>query len=103
MSAELPILKKGSFYIIKDGPDELIMEDRTKRGLTVRERTIDENLKVFADKGMIHDMDGIGHWVPIRWYFPKKEYDLQNVLVHAEKMEKKYNELRELTCPDDPE
>lgn len=103
MSAELPILKKGSFYIIKDGPDELIMEDRTKRGLTVRERTIDENLKVFADKGMIHDMDGIGHWVPIRWYFPKKEYDLQNVLVHAEKMEKKYTELRELTCPDDPE
>lgn len=103
MSAELPILKKGSFYIIKDGPDELIMEDRTKRGLTVREHTIDENLKVFADKGMIHDMDGIGHWVPIRWYFPKKEYDLQNVLVHAEKMEKKYTELRELTCPDDSE
>lgn len=103
MSAELPILKKGSFYIIKDGQDELILEDRTKRGLTVREHTIDENLKVFADKGMIHDMDGIGHWVPIRWYFPKTEYDLQNVLVHAEKMEKKYNELRELTCPDDSE
>ena len=103
MSTELPVLKKGSFYIIKDGPDELIMEDRTKRGLTVQERTIDENLQVFADKGMIHDMDGIGHWVPIRWYFPKKDYDLQNVLVHAEKMEKKYTELRELTCPDDPE
>lgn len=103
MSTELPILKKGSFYIIKDGQDELIMEDRTKRGLTVREHTIDENLKVFADKGMIHDMDGIGHWVPIRWYFPKKEYGLQNVMVHAEKMEKKYTELRELTCPDDIE
>jgi hypothetical protein len=101
LSAELPILKKGSFYIIRDGTDELIMEDRTKRGLTVRERTIDENLKVFADKGMIHDMDGIGHWVPIRWYFPKKDHSLQNVLVHAEKMEKKYTELRELTCPDD--
>lgn len=103
MSTELPVLKKGSFYIIRDGQDELIMEDRTKRGLTVRERTIDENLQVFADKGMIHDMDGIGHWVPIRWYFPKKDYGLQNVLVHAEKMEKKYTELRELTCPDDPE
>jgi len=89
--------------MIRDGPDELIMEDRTKRGLTVREHTIDENLRVFADKGMIHDMDGIGHWVPIRWYFPKKDYALQSVLVHAEKMEKKYTELRELTCPDDSE
>jgi hypothetical protein len=99
--SELPILKKGSFYTIKDGPAELIMEDRTKRGLGVREQSLDENLQVLADKGMIHDMDGIGHWVPIRWYFPKKDYDLQKVLVHAEKMEKKYTELRELTCPDD--
>jgi len=77
------------------------MEDRTKRGLAVREQSIDENLQVSADKGMIHDMDGIGHWVPIRWYFPKKDYDLQKVLVQAEKMEKKYTEMRELTCPDD--
>lgn len=79
------------------------MEDRTKRGLTVREQSIDENLQVSADKGMIHDMDGIGHWVPIRWYFQKKDYDLQKVLAHAEKMEKKYTEMRELTCPDDSE
>ena len=50
---------------------------------------------------MINDMDGIGHWVPIRWFFPKKQYDLGQVLEHAEAMEKKYNELRELTCPDD--
>lgn len=101
MSQELPVLKKGSFYLIKDAKDDLIMEDRTKRGLSVREQTLDENLQVLADKGMIHDMDGIGHWVPIRWYFPKKNYDLAQVLVHAEKMEKKYTELRELTCPDD--
>lgn len=103
MSQELPILKKGAFYIIKETPDEFIMEDRTKRGLTVREQSIDENLQVSADKGMIHDMDGIGHWVPIRWYFPKKNYDLQQVLVPAEIMEKKYTEMRELTCPDDSE
>ncbi|MGQ0772570.1 MAG: hypothetical protein ACT4NT_07360 [Nitrososphaerota archaeon] len=103
MSQELPVLKKGSFYLIKDAKDDLIMEDRTKRGLTVREHTLDENLQVPADKGMIHDMDGIGHWVPIRWYFPKNNYDLTQVLVHAEKMEKKYTELRELTCPDDNE
>jgi hypothetical protein len=89
--------------MIKDSSDALIMEDRTKRGLTVRESSIDENMQVLADKGMIHDMDGIGHWVPIRWYFPKKDYDLQKVLIHAEKMEKKYTELRELTCPDDPQ
>lgn len=101
MSQELPILKKGSFYTIRDAQEDLIMEDRTKRGLTVREKSLDEKLGVLADKGMIHDMDGIGHWVPIRWYFPKKEYDLRKVLVHAEDMEKRYTALRELTCPDD--
>ena len=101
MSIDLPILKKGSFYFIKDGETELIMEDKTKRGLTVKERSIDEKTNVEAEKGMIHDMDGIGHWVPIRWYFPKKDYDLAKVLDFAESMEKKYKELRELTCPDD--
>lgn len=99
MSQDLPILKKGSFYYLKDGPNELILEDRTKRGLTVREQTMDETYNVLADKGMIHDMDGIGHWVPIRWHYPKKDYDA--AVDHAEKMEKKYTELRELTCPDD--
>ena len=77
------------------------MEDKTKRGLTVKEHSIDEKLQVEADKGMIHDMDGIGHWVPIRWFFPKDNYSLDKVLTHAEVMEKKYTELRELTCPDD--
>ena len=101
MSKEFPILKKGSFYFIKDGETDLIMEDKTKRGLTVKERSLDEKLKVEAEKGMIHDMDGIGHWVPIRWFFPKNQYDIQKVLSHAEAMEKKYKDLRELTCPDD--
>ena len=77
------------------------MEDKTKRGLTVKETSIDEKLNVKADKGMIHDMDGIGHWVPIRWYFSKDLYDVSDVLTHAEEMEKKYTALRELTCPDD--
>ena len=77
------------------------MEDKTKRGLTVKESSIDEKLNVMADKGMIHDMDGIGHWVPIRWYFAKDQFDLDHVLSHAEAMEKKYTELRELTCPED--
>ncbi len=101
MNQEFPILRKGSFYFIKDGNTDLIMEDKTKRGLTVRERTLDEKLNVEAEKGMIHDMDGIGHWVPIRWFFPKSQYNLEKVLEHAEAMEKKYKDLRELTCPDD--
>ena len=101
MLLDLPILKKGSFYYIKDGDTDLVMEDKTKRGLTVKETSIDKKLNVKADKGMIHDMDGIGHWVPIRWYFSKDQFDLNQVLIHAEKMEKKYTELRELTCPDD--
>ena len=103
MSQDLPILKKGSFYFIKDGDTHLIMEDKTKRGLTVKEKSLDEKLNVEAEKGMIHDMDGIGHWVPIRWFFPKSEYDLDKVLAHAETMDKKYKELQELTCPDDDE
>ena len=101
MSQDLPVLKKGSYYIIKESKTDLIMEDKTKRGLTVKERSLDEKLNVEAEKGMIHDMDGIGHWVPIRWFFPKNQFDLQKVLVHAEAMEKKYKDLRELTCPDD--
>lgn len=98
---DLAILKKGSFYLIKESDSDFIMEDRTKRGLTIKEKSIDDKMKVEADKGMIHDMDGIGHWVPIRWFFPKKEHSFEEVLDHAEKMEKKYTELRELTCPDD--
>ena len=101
MLLDLPILEKGSFYFIKDGEDNFILEDKTKRGLTVKETSVDEKLNVKADKGMIHDMDGIGHWVPIRWYFSKDLYDVSDVLVHAEEMEKKYTTLRELTCPDD--
>ena len=101
MLLDLPVLKKGSFYFIKDGNTDLIMEDKTKRGLTVKETSIDEKLNVKADKGMIHDMDGIGHWVPIRWYFSKDSHDLAQVTIHAEAMEEKYTKLRELTCPDD--
>lgn len=102
LSQDLPVLKKGAYYTIREDADSLILEDRTKRGLEVRETSADEKMQVLADKGMIHDMDGIGHWVAIRWYFPKHAYGLGEVLVRAESMEKKYAELRELTCPDDP-
>ena len=101
MSEDLPVLKKGSFYLIKDENDFLVLEDKTKRGLTVREKSFDPEKKVEAEKGVIHDSDGIGHHIPIRWFFPKDKVSLTEVLSHAEKMEKKYTELRELTCPDD--
>ena len=101
MRLDVPILEKCSFDFIQDGNAALVLEDKTKRGLYIKETSIDENLKVKADKGMIHDMDGIGHWVPIRWYFSKDSYDVSSVLVHANAMEKKYTELRELTCPQD--
>ena len=100
MSQELPLLKQGTFYFIRDGQSDIIMEDKTKRGLTVQERSLDEKYQVEAEKGMIYDMDGIGHKVGIRWYFPKKDYDFEKVLVLAEDMEKKYKKLREETCPD---
>ena len=101
MLLDLPVLQKGSFYFIKDGKTDLILEDNTKRGLEIKETSLDETLNVQADKGMIHDMDGIGHWVAIRWYFSKDSFELTQVMIHAEAMEEKYTKLRELTCPDD--
>ncbi len=95
------MIKQGSFYYIKDANTHFVLEDKTKRGLTVKNTSIDEKLNVQADKGMIHDMDGIGHWIPIRWYFSKDQFDLKKILEYAETMEKKYVEIRELTCPDD--
>ena len=97
---ELPVLKKGIFYAIRDGSSDLIMEDKTKRGLTVQERSIDEKYNVDSEKGMIYDMDGIGHKVGIRWFFPKDKYTFENVLGHATEMEERYRKIREETCPD---
>ncbi|CUR51177.1 conserved protein of unknown function [Nitrosotalea devaniterrae] len=97
---ELPILKKGIFYAILDDPVFLIMEDRTKRGLTVLERSIDEKYGVNSDKGMIYDMDGIGRKMGIRWFFPKDIYGFDKVLEHATEMEQRYKKIREETCPD---
>ncbi|MDE1842567.1 MAG: hypothetical protein KGH95_02830 [Thaumarchaeota archaeon] len=97
---EPPILKKGIFYAILDDPSFFIMEDKTKRGLTVQERSIDEKYGVDSDKGMIYDMDGIGHKVGIRWYFSKETYGFDQVLTHATEMEQRYRKIREETCPD---
>ena len=97
---ELPVLNKGIFYAIRDGSADLIMEDKTKRGLTVQEQSIDEKYNVISEKGMIYDMDGIGHKVGIRWFFPKNKYTFEKVLGHAKEMEERYRKIREETCPD---
>ncbi|MEO9276193.1 MAG: hypothetical protein ABI340_00215 [Nitrososphaera sp.] len=100
MNPEQPILKKGIFYTILDDSTNFVMEDKTKRGLSVLERNIDEKYHVEAEKGMIYDMDGIGHKVPIRWYFPKDKYTFDVVMDHANEMEQRYRKIREETCPD---
>jgi len=49
---------------------------------------------------MIYDMDGIGHKVGIRWYFPKDKFTFEKVLDCAKEMEERYRKIREETCPD---
>jgi hypothetical protein len=95
------LIKRGSFYFIYDRPPHLVLEDKTKRGLEVRERIVDEKYGVESDRGIIYDMDGIGRRVGIRWFFPKSHYTLEQVTERAEEMEKRYKAIREMTCPDD--
>ena len=49
---------------------------------------------------MIHDMDGIGHKVGIRWHFPKSQFSFEDVFKKAKEMEERYRKIREETCPD---
>jgi hypothetical protein len=95
------LIKKGHFYLIYDHDLNFVLEDKTKRGLEVRENVLDEKLGVQSDKGMIYDLDGIGHKVAIRWYFPKSKYRLDHIIKIGEDMEWRYKAIREMTCPDD--
>jgi hypothetical protein len=102
MQEERSPLKKGQFYLIYEGDDSnLVLEDKTKKGLEVQERSVDEKYGVESEKGIIYDMDGIGHRVAIRWHFPKSKYSLQDIVEIAEEIEAKYKSIREMTCPDD--
>jgi len=96
------LIKKGQFYFIYDGDVNLVLEDKTKRGLEVRENSVDESLGVASDKGIIYDFDGIGRKVGIRWYFPKSKYNLEHVIKIGAEIESRYKAIREITCPDDP-
>ena len=95
------LLKQGQFYSIFEVDSKLLLEDKTKRGLEVRERIIDDINGIEYEKGMIHDMDGIGHKVVIRTNFPKEKYSLETVIKIAEEIETKYKSIRDMTCPDD--
>jgi hypothetical protein len=54
-----------------------------------------------SDKGVVYDMDGRGHKVNIRWYYPKNKFSVHEVENNAQVMEKRYREIQEITCPDD--
>jgi hypothetical protein len=95
-------LRKGQFYEIYEKTNsDFVLEDKTKRGLEVREHGLDDEFGVESEKGMIYDIDGIGHRIGIRWYFPKAKYSLERVIEFAEELEAKYKAIREMTCPDD--
>lgn len=102
MSQGVTPLKKGQFYQIYETTDcDFVLEDKTKRGLEAREHCFDDNYGVESEKGIIYDIDGIGHRTGIRWYFPKAKYSLQYVSEIADALEAKYKAIREMTCPDD--
>lgn len=94
-------IKKGRFYFIFEQPNSYVLYDKTKRGLEVKDKFTDEETGIESSRGMIYDMEGTGHKVAINWLYPKSRYDLNTVIEDAEKMERKYREIREMTCPDD--
>src|SRR5215218_10044157 len=95
------LIKKGRFYFIYDGDLNLVLEDKTKRGLEVREFVFDEKLGVQAERGTIYDLNGKGHKVGIRWYLSESKYRLDHVIKVGEEMELRYKAIREMTCPED--
>lgn len=93
-------IRKGRFYFVFEDSTSFILYDKTKRGLEIKDKIIEEFTGITSERGIIYDMDGRGHKVSIKWLYPKEKYDLEYVLEDAERMEKKYREIRELTCPD---
>lgn len=97
---EIPIINKGISYRIREGDIHYILEDSTKDGLSAVDRVPDGDLQsVETERGIIHDMDGIGRHVPIRRYFPKGSYGIEDVLIRAVEMDRKYAAIRETSCP----
>ena len=99
MYSENPI-KTADFYSIYEYPDIYVLEDRTKRGLEVREKYFDKKYGAECESGVIYDGMGTGHKVSIRWFFPKPKFKLDQIVRFAEEFNKRYLAIREMTCPD---
>ena len=97
------LIKKGHFYFIYDGALSLVLKARSKkRGLEVQEVFVfEEKFGVQAERGIIYDINGKGHKVGIRWYFPKSKYRMDHVIKIGEEMDLRYKAIREMTCPED--
>jgi hypothetical protein len=100
-SSSLSLIKKGKFYHIYEDSKNWVLEDKTKRGLEVKEKTYESDKDILSEKGMIYDMDGKGIKVIIRWHYPKEKHSIGEVEKSAQTMERRYLELREITCPSD--
>lgn len=100
MSQDKNLIKTGRFFFIYDDPVKFVLEDKTKRGLPVVDNNIDEKVGVMAEKGRFYDGNGRGHVIPIRWHFPKDDYSLDQVCIFGDKLDKRYKEIMEDTCPD---
>lgn len=99
-AGELPVIGKGMSYRIRESDSHYILEDAAKDGMSVADRVPDGDLRlVEAERGVMHDMDGIGRRVPIRWYFPKGPYGMEEVLARAEEMDAMYAAMRDTACP----
>jgi hypothetical protein len=98
-SSENPI-KIARFFSIYEDSGLLVLEDRTKRGLEVRERYFDTKYGADCESGITYDGRGTGHKVAIRWFFPKPKFILDQVVGFAEEINKRYLAIREMTCPD---
>jgi hypothetical protein len=100
MYTEKNLLKKGQFHYVYDESDhEVVIEDRTKRGLPVLEQSVDDTFGLVADKGRLYDANGRGHIVSIRWYLPKQKYTLEQIYQFGESLDSRYRAIMELTCP----
>jgi len=93
------LVRTGQFYFIYDDPVKFVVEDKTKRGLPVLENSIDDNIGLIAEKGRFYDANGRGHVVPMRWYFPKDRYSLDEVCKFADILDNRYRAIMEDTCP----
>ncbi|MFZ0648347.1 MAG: hypothetical protein WAM27_09015 [Nitrososphaeraceae archaeon] len=92
-------IKTAQFYSIYEVSDCLVLEDKTKRGLEVRDRYFDTKYGAECESGIIYDGRGTGHKVVIRWFFPKSTFILEKVVGFAEEINERYLAIREMTCP----